>query len=66
MRKIPRSTKLVAYVRKRSRLLGGLLAWILKRRAKTRADKKAFKRIRLKEGQTLTLRVNRSEDWEVK
>jgi C-terminal processing protease CtpA/Prc len=43
-----------------------LLAWILKRRAKTRADKKAVKRIRLKEGQTLTLRVNRSEDWEVK
>jgi hypothetical protein len=66
MRKIPRSTKLVTYVRKRSRLLGGLLAWILKRRAKTRADKKAVKRIRLKEGQTLTLRVNRSEDWEVK
>jgi hypothetical protein len=66
MRKIPRSTKLVTYVRKRSRLLGGLLAWILKRQAKTRADKKAVKRIRLKEGQTLTLRVNRSEDWEVK
>ena len=66
MRKIPRSTKLVTYVRKRSRLLGGLLAWILKRRAKTRADKKAVKRIRLKDGQTLTLRVNRSEDWEVK
>jgi hypothetical protein len=66
MRKIPRSTKLVTYVRKRSRLLGGLLAWILKRRAKTLADKKAVKRIRLKEGQTLTLRVNRSEDWEVK
>jgi hypothetical protein len=66
MRKIPRSTKLVTYVRKRSRLLGGLLAWILKRRAKTCADKKAVKRIRLKEGQTLTLRVNRSEDWEVK
>jgi len=66
MRKIPRSTKLVTYVRKRSRLLGGLLAWILKRRAKTRADKKAVKHIRLKEGQTLTLRVNRSEDWEVK
>jgi hypothetical protein len=66
MRKIPRSTKLVTYVRKRSRLLGGLLAWILKRRAKTRSDKKAVKRIRLKEGQTLTLRVNRSEDWEVK
>ena len=66
MRKIPRSTKLVTYVRKRSRLLGGLLAWILKRRAKTRADTKAVKRIRLKEGQTLTLRVNRSEDWEVK
>ena len=66
MRKIPRSTKLVTYVRKRSRLLGGLLAWILKRRAKTRSGKKAVKRIRLKEGQTLTLRVNRSEDWEVK
>ena len=66
MRKIPRSTKLVTYVRKRSRLLGGLLAWILKRRAKTRSAKKAVKRIRLKEGQTLTLRVNRSEDWEVK
>ena len=66
MRKIPRSTKLVTYVRKRSRLLGGLLAWILKRRAKTLSDKKAVKRIRLKEGQTLTLRVNRSEDWEVK
>ena len=66
MRKIPRSTKLVTYVRKRSRLLGGLLAWILKRRAKIRSDKKAVKRIRLKEGQTLTLRVNRSEDWEVK
>jgi hypothetical protein len=66
MRKIPRSTKLVTYVRKRSHLLGGLLAWILKRRAKTRSDKKAVKRIRLKEGQTLTLRVNRSEDWEVK
>ena len=66
MRKIPRSTKLVTYVRKRSRVLGGLLAWTLKRRAKTRSDKKAVKRIRLKEGQTLTLRVNRSEDWEVK
>ena len=66
MRKIPRSTKLVTYVRKRSRLLGGLLAWILKRRAKTRSGKKAVKRIRLKEGQTLALRVNRSEDWEVK
>ena len=66
MRKIPRSTKLVTYVRKRSRLLGGLLAWIIKRRAKIRSDKKAVKRIRLKEGQTLTLRVNRSEDWEVK
>lgn len=66
MRKIPRSTKIVTYVRKRSRLLGGLLAWILKRRAKTRSVKKAVKRIRLKEGQTLTLRVNRSEDWEVK
>ena len=66
MRKIPRSTKLVTYVRKRSRLLGGLLAWILKRRAKSHSDKKAVKRIRLKEGQTLNLRVNRSEDWEVK
>jgi hypothetical protein len=56
----------VTFVRKLSRLLGGLLAWILKRRAKGRSDKKGVKRIRLKEGQTLTLRVNRSEDWEVK
>ena len=66
MRKVPRSTHFVTFVRKLSRLLGGLLAWILKRRAKGRSDKKGVKRIRLKEGQTLTLRVNRSEDWEVK
>lgn len=66
MRKTPRSTQLVTFVRKRSRILGGLLAWMLRRRAKNRSGRNSVKRIRLKEGQSLTLRVNRSEDWDVK
>lgn len=56
----------MAFVKKRSRILGGLLAWMYRRREKNRSSKSNVKRIRLKEGQSLTLRVNRSEDWEVK